>query len=514
MPSVLPEEPPVNVHQWWMRWLIPDVRMASALLLIVYALVRVNISERLFADSDPGWHIRVGDWIVQHRALPQVDWMSFVTAGRPWYAWEWLAELLMSGIHSWLGLAGIAAFYLGVIGGGLWLWIHAQKEMGASLVLSCLLAAPMVTATQIHWLARPHLLSWLLIFLLLILLERGGTRFGWKQAAVWLGLFCLWANTHGSFMIGIQFVGAYCAAWLVRPWIWKASDRAACWQRARWYGWAALCAAGGSLVNPYGFQLHWHVVDFLMHPEIVEGVSEWLRPDLLNPNAGQLTLAVGLTAAGCLLSLRVRRLEWFLVGALVLVMSLRVTRGVPMLGLVGIPVFTAALTAWLREIREKSNWAGGFLAFSEQIEEFDRGFHGGAVGLAAVVLLVLWARDPANQQKTGWNPRMYPAQASRYLDRQPDNVRIYAIDTHSGYLTYVFNGRKQIFLDSRSDFYGKELYHQVRMIYEAKPGWQAVFDEYRFTHALVHKGSPISQALSKRGWKAVYEDGSFLILAP
>lgn len=508
------QETPAAAPRSWSSWFAPDLRMLGALLVVAYALTRGHAPMRLFADSDPGWHIRVGDWILQHRAIPRVDWMSFVTAGQPWHAWEWLSEVLMSLVHSWGGLAGIAAFFILVIAVSFWMWIHLQRVLGASPVLVCLLAAPLVTSTQLHWIARPHLIGWILTLLVFVLLERAGDRFRLPQALLWVSLFALWANLHASFPLGIQFAGAYMVGWFLKPWFWKDAGRAHCLARARWYGWATLCASLGSLINPYGIQLHLHIVDFLLHPEAVQGVGEWLQPDLFRLEAGQLAVAVALGAAGCLLSIRIRRLEWMFISLVVVMTAMRVVRGIPMVGLVGVPIFTASLTQWIRGQAPKAAWARWFLDLSEDIQHYDLSFRGVVPGLLLVAYLISWAHNPFNQRQVGWSPMMFPEGAWQYLDRLPDDVRIYAADTHAGYLTYRFNGHKQIFLDSRSDFYGGPLFSQVMLIWNARPGWQPVFDQYHFTHALVFPRAPIAKALRDRGWKSVYQDRFFQVLVP
>lgn len=507
-------ETPTDARRSWTSWLAPDLRMLGAILVVIYGLTRGAAPVRFFVDSDPAWHIVVGDWIRAHHAIPRVDWMSFVTAGRPWHAWEWLSELVMSLVHSWAGLPGVAAFFMAVIGLAFWLWIHLQRTLGASPIFACLLAAPLVTATQIHWIARPHLIGWVFTLLVFILLERGGRRFGPWQALFWTGFFSLWANMHASFPLGLQFTGAYMVGALAQPFLWKDSDRAECFRRARWYGLATLCGSIGSLLNPYGIQLHLHIVNFLLHPEAVKGVGEWLQPDLFRVEAGQLAVAVLVAALGCLLSFRIRRLDWMLIGLAVVLTALKVVRGIPMVGLVGVPIFAAALTQWIRSRAPRAAWARWFMDLSEDIQHYDLSFRGVLPGLLLAGYLVSWAYNPFNQQSIGWNPVRFPETAWRYLDKLPDNVRIYATDIHSGYLTYRLHGHKQIFLDSRSDFYGAALFRQVAQIWITAPGWEQVFDQYHFTHALVYPRAPIAAALRARGWQVVYQDRIFQVLAP
>src|SRR2546423_424540 len=60
----------------------------------------------LLTDSDTGWHIRTGEWILENSRVPTADIFSFTRAGKPWFAWEWLSDVLMAAVHGHFGLAG------------------------------------------------------------------------------------------------------------------------------------------------------------------------------------------------------------------------------------------------------------------------------------------------------------------------------------------------------------------------------------------------------------------------
>src|SRR5215472_4261043 len=60
----------------------------------------------LLTDSDTGWHIRTGEWILKNHRIPATDLFSFMMFGQPWFAWEWLSDLAMAAIHSHFGLSG------------------------------------------------------------------------------------------------------------------------------------------------------------------------------------------------------------------------------------------------------------------------------------------------------------------------------------------------------------------------------------------------------------------------
>src|SRR5436309_12961628 len=61
---------------------------------------------RLLIDSDVYWHIVVGHWIVDHRAVPHADPFSFTMRGAPWITSAWLSEILYLGAFKVAGWAG------------------------------------------------------------------------------------------------------------------------------------------------------------------------------------------------------------------------------------------------------------------------------------------------------------------------------------------------------------------------------------------------------------------------
>lgn len=48
---------------------------------------------------------------------------------------------------------------------------------------------------------------------------------------------------------------------------------------------------------------------------------------------------------------------------------------------------------------------------------------------------------------------------------------------------------------------------------EVRPGWQALFDRHRFTHALLPANYSLIPALEARGWKRTYADATAVVLA-
>src|SRR5258708_8305806 len=52
----------------------------------------------LLTDSDTGWHIRTGEWILQNGRVPTTDFFSFTKVGQPCFPWDCLSYVLISSV--------------------------------------------------------------------------------------------------------------------------------------------------------------------------------------------------------------------------------------------------------------------------------------------------------------------------------------------------------------------------------------------------------------------------------
>src|SRR5260370_16441965 len=86
---------------------LPDVFFA-AFLLATFAHPQGLRS--LLSDGDTGWHIRAGELILQAGCVPVADPFSFSRPQQPWFAWEWLADVVFAQTWPARGPAGVAPF--------------------------------------------------------------------------------------------------------------------------------------------------------------------------------------------------------------------------------------------------------------------------------------------------------------------------------------------------------------------------------------------------------------------
>ena len=97
----------------------------------VYALVLIG-GQALLNDSDTYWQIAVGQWILDHHALPRVDIYSFTKAGEPWTSSSWLAQVLYATSYNLAGWAGPVVLAASCIAATFAL-VHAYSRAAVSL---------------------------------------------------------------------------------------------------------------------------------------------------------------------------------------------------------------------------------------------------------------------------------------------------------------------------------------------------------------------------------------------
>ena len=499
-------------HRWG-RLLVPSLADFLFVALIGWLFMSSGAHgwQSLLADADVGWHIRTGEYILDHYRVPHHDLYSFSKPGAPWYAWEWLTDVLDGLLYRWAGLKGV------VLAAGALIALYAITLMrrivdaGAHLFVALLVTLLSVGSASMHFLARPHIFTLLLLSISMGIIE--ADRRGARPARIWwlVPIALVWTNLHGGFLVligllGLAAIGAGVEAWLEKPWGGPPD-----WYPAlRWAAVAAACAAV-SFVNPYGWELHRHVLQYLRSDWIRKVVQEFQSPSFRDENMLQfeVLLFIGLITAG----VRLRRGQvidglWILcLGYL----SLSSVRHVPLFVTVACPMIAVEMTCWWK------SWVG---AGSQQsvpgiLNQMGRdiapGFQRFSIWMAlAVVALassgsaIAWPRDfPA---------QLFPTAMVHAHEQEILHARVLTIDQWGDYLIYLHPEQK-VFVDGRSDFYGPEIGDQFLQVMRGMPGWEKVIAKYRFNLVLIPVDTAAAQLLKQRPeWRVVADDGKEILL--
>jgi hypothetical protein len=489
--------------------------MVCAAITLGFCLFVADGWRNFFRDSDAGWHIRTGERILTTRSLPIADPYSFTRAGEPWFAWEWGADAATAlAEHGGAGLAGIAVLYAAAIAAATWLWWQLTWTMSGDFLLAWIFAVPMLSTTSLHWLARPHVIGWLFALGAVWIAERAPADARWRSLIPVALLAIVWTNVHASFPLLPVILLVYAAGDFIGPRVFSSISTPPRW---RWFLKAAAVAALATLVNPYGWRMHQHVLEYLSNSELIGRLSEFQSFNFHAEGSAQVMLTVGLSAVGGVLALTQGRVARFLLVALFLFAGLRSARALPLVALLLLPIANGAITQALKEAnglrKPIARRVRGVLYYSSRLRGFDRRFSGWGLVPILLVFVIAIARTPRIQARTGFPPTEFPVAAADQLTWLPVEARILAPDKFGGYLIYRFDGQRKVFFDGRSDFYGSVFMKNYIDLVEVRPNWQEALAQYGFTHALLPNRYSLIPALEQTGWRVIYRDEVATLLA-
>jgi len=507
----------------WLAWLVPDLALTFALVTLGAMFVMFHGATSLFRDTDAGWHILDGERIILTRSLPHADPFSFSKPGQPWVAWEWGADILMGAVYRLSGLAGVALTYGLLIAASVWMWFRLNGALKGSFLLSGLFFVPMLTTTMLHWLARPHVISWLFLLGTVWFCERMPRNLRWQHLTLVAIGAAAWANLHASFFFGPVIALVYATGAWLRPLIWNdqglVDGKGHGFQgqgsgevMGRRYLLLAMASLAATLVNPNGWRLHQHVFSYLFDSGLLNQIVEFQSFDFHQEGASQIIVALILCFAGAFAALAVHKPERFLLSLLLAAIALRSERALPVAALVLLPLANGSITAILRRVNGLTPWLRGkvdnALSCGDRLYAVERHFHGLAIIPVVAVLILGSIRNSA-----GFPASKCPVAASAVIASLPAGARILASDDFGGYLIFRFKGERKVFLDGRSDFYGGEFLKRYSRMAEARPGWRGLFNQWDFTNALLPPDSALIPALEVYGWHELYRDETAVLLA-
>jgi len=506
--------------------LLPSLTDISFLLPILFLFARMGGVKTLLSDCDTGWHIRTGEWIVSNHQVPARDFFSFTKAGEPWYAWEWLSDVIFAWLNAHGGLATVVMVSILIIAVTFMLLFRLALRK-ANPIVAVLVTMVATASSAIHWLARPHLFSLLFMVLFYRALESvragRGRYHGIPILALLPAATILWTNLHGGFFIGILMLMGYGGAELVKFVV--AADRteaAAARLQARGYLVSALGCLAASLVNPYFYRLHVHVVQYLTDPFQAQHVVEFLTMSFHHPVAifFESLLVLGVAAAIW------HAAHGSYTEAVLIAMwahaALLASRNVPLFAIVAAPIVASAIDAWVRKLPEIETvlWlrtaARKFVAIAAETAETDaipRWHVASAAGFLVIAALV-YAPAPPKLFRPEYDPDAYPAGAIALL-KSDRSARIFTNDEWGDYLIYRLYPENRVFVDGRSDFYGDDFVQKYLDVLNVKYDWQETLGHFGINTILLPPSAPLAGALKESSrWRVVYDDGISLVFRP
>ncbi|EJN12497.1 hypothetical protein PMI42_04155 [Bradyrhizobium sp. YR681] len=461
------------------RALVPLCVGAGAYLFFLY------VGDTLLQDSDSFWQIKIGQWILDHRALPYTDFYSFTRPGAPWVSTSWLSQALFALSYAqwdWAGPVILTALAVALSAAILVNQLDAHLEIPRS-VLFAMLA---VVLSLHHILARPHMLAlpvmvaW--VGMLMAAADRKGTP-SWT----WLPLMSLWSNLHGGFVLGLALIGPIS---FVALWGLESGKQVRLLSRWFLFGVAALAA---SCVTPYGWRTLLGATNILNLGELLTVISEWMPASFASFTAFEGAL-LGLIALGLYRGLTLSPPRILLI-LLLTWMALSHVRSIEAFAFL-VPLVLAKPLGEQSPLpqpdaRNTDSWPARYVTITG----------------ALMIVAAAWTSTSIymSHHRFSFTMAQVPVAAVDLL-QQRKAQRIFNAYQFGGYL--IARGMP-VFADGRAELYGEKF---VMDFFKATEGRKPellprLLDEYKIDATLLVADAPGPQILDHlKGWKRIYTD--------
>jgi hypothetical protein len=484
-------------------------------LVLLGALLFTPLSVRLLGDAGIGWHIRTGQQILGTHAFPRVDSFSSTMQGKPWFAWEWLYDVVVGQFEATAGVNGVVwftALVIAVVFGWLFRLLIARRT---SLCIALVLVLLAISASMIHFLSRPHVLSWLLALVWFEILDaterecytEGSERLGryWLWALPLLML--IWVNVHGSFPLGFGLLGIF---WLGSLWTWfKAREdriddslrKIAAGHRAWVLTWVGVVSAVASLINPYGWKLHAHVYSYLSNRFLMDRIEEFQSPNFHGIAQRCFLVLLLISIASLAVRGRELRLSGVLTVLFAIYAGLYAARNIPvsslLLAMVVGPLFCVAGSS------------GGFFKRMTAVESGMRGHLWPIFATIGSLFIVVHGGRVGSDQliDAHFDSRRMPVDAVNFMEHRDMRGSILSPDYWGGFLIYRLYPKMHVVVDDRHDLYGAEFLKSYLRMVHVEPGWSEFLQSHAPSCVLLPRNAALAAILTKTaGWNVIYSD--------
>ncbi len=434
-------------------------------------------------DPDLGWQLRCGELFWQEGSFCENNQFSVLLEDYSWPNHAWGYQAIIYPIWSAFGGYGLTvfnAFLVTAAFGFLFAAHHRNCSSGLQSALA-ILATIYFGWGVFSFGIRSQLMGFFFFNLTLWLL----TKWQEKPKLMFLlpAVMLLWANTHGSVILGLILIGVFNLTTVVV-------------KRERILPLTVVAMISGlvTLINPFGFKIYEEMWRHFSGPiDLSKLIAEWVPPQ---PQIQQIILVSGVFVLIYLLS-KFRTNPPFLLYSLFLILpfafwALKARRNVPFYFVILSYTFLSSLEAKISPLRDQlaALLAAGLLLYGLLIQ-----------------LPKTLEFDPCQ--------RDVPCEAVEFLKGQ-EVGNIFNRYEWGGFLIWHLPEYK-IFVDGRMPAWGKSVSPYTIYLHtlqtrqaggQTQPGWQETLDQYDITYILISPNTFMDLKLREDpasfGWRELF----------
>jgi len=455
----------------------------EALFTAAVVLFGFRLGARPIGDNSTFTHLRTGIDMARTGAIPRHDPYSFTAAGEHWVVQSWLPEWTYGWAYRLGGLKLVVleqAVLIAVLA-----WLVVRLARAGSPLRTTLASLAAVGVGSALWTPRPLLFGLICMALTIGVVER--RRSPWLL----LPIVWLWVNSHGSFPLGLAWLGARAIGEALD---WKA------WPRETWRyvgGFAAGLVV--AVANPLGPRLLLFPLTLGEKKEAFQNIVEWRSPDF---SRGGGYFALAFLGLGLILLFRAR-LPWRDIVPVVgfLVAGLLAARNLGPLAVVMAPVLG-------RAVRRPESAPSRVQAPVGTQLRLNRAVLATIAAAFVVFGALIFANEPLDVVG-------YPVDAVAYMQEQSLFAEPHHVahqDFVGNYLTLRFGKKVKVFVDDRFDMYPLSVSRDYEILLSARASTFEVLDRRQIDIVLWQKKLPLVPLLSAKGWRETFDAGDYVVM--
>ena len=456
----------------------------TVMVVLLAAPALICLHSAVANDPDIWWHLRAGQWIVQHHAVPRVDSFSSVNAGKPWSDYSWLYELLTFGFFQRFGFLGIVGYSAAMMLAVTTALYHLTRRLQGDFSVLALLTFAGCFMMGHLFTPRPWLFT-ILFFVLEIDILMCVRRTGRLRELAWLPLiFAFWSNIHIQFIDGLVVLGlALVEAVVARRGIGEKTQLG--------IGPAGV-ALGASLLatlaNPFGWHIYRVAYDLASQPGVLNKINE-LKAIPFRDMTDWSILAMTLISTAILS--RARTLRIFEIGllAFAIFVGFRSQRDVWVIAVAAVTIISSSIPA--RQVKHI------------QLPRFATVL--AATAAALILLAGFRVMKVSNAKLETQVEATYPVKAVAAIQANHYPGPLFNDFNWGGYL--IWSLRMPVSIDGRAAFYGDQAIDRSIATWGAETDWST--DPVLKRAGIIigpAKGSLIQVLRLNPAYKLAYED--------
>ncbi|HEY9683720.1 MAG TPA: hypothetical protein V6C86_19220 [Oculatellaceae cyanobacterium] len=512
-------------------------KIAVGVFFLTLLVSGVFIGGTALHDPDTCWLLALGRWIFENHGLPSIEPFSYTFAqlGRPLVLYQWLSEAIFYGSYSLAGLIGLlllvtVSVVVSFIVLPMKLFAHTKSSWTAAL------GAMFVglVAASFHFLARPEILSYVLLSSFLFLLAKhrfslmqepeAASRVDWKFIGCVGAVMLLWVNCHTGFTSLVVVLCVYLFA--------DSLARAVLRQHSPLdlsSVVSLLVATVVTLCNPYGFGL-WSYIPSLFFAKFNYLIDELHAVDFRRPEFIPFLVFMAICVA-------ILRRRWcHALAAKVPIEKIQLIDSIAVMTVCAVEAWThlrlipfvvliclGELSLLLASGSADSDSGNKLLAlFDQKLAEglappVKLGTTGCAlfafaIGVCGTLLTVFSIQAPRLPQSGV--AFVAPFNAVETIGGKSIEGNILNDAQFGDLLIWYHPGAPLVFIDTRYDMYGEALVNDYLTLVQAKPGWQELMKKYDIKTVFLRPHNALVEKLKQEpDWHVDFSDDKAVVIS-